>query len=136
MNHNKKIGEIAEAAFIFEALRNNLQISKPFGDNYSYDFIIDNKFNLYKVQVKSTSKMQKRSRHFAYKILLCQGLNSRKYNANSIDYFAVFIHPENCWYIIPKFEIKSRSITLYPKVDSISKWNKYKNNWSILIDNF
>ena len=52
--HPKLRGEIAEMAFLLKTARLGLCVSKPYGDSYAYDFIVDTGTRLWRVQVKST----------------------------------------------------------------------------------
>jgi hypothetical protein len=52
-SHPKTRGEIAEALFIAKALSLGFIVSKPFGDNAPYDFILGYRKRLFRVQIKS-----------------------------------------------------------------------------------
>ena len=53
MKNSKDKGELGESLFLYKMLEINIPVSKPFGDNQQYDFIIDINNKLYKVQVKT-----------------------------------------------------------------------------------
>lgn len=102
-------------------------------DIHGYDFIVDNGSTLHKVQVKGSSKKQNNHR---YKIICGTGVSSkRKYSEDAFDYLVVVIfEDEEVFYVIPRSEIKTLTINLYPhkkilqKPYIAGKWEKYKDN--------
>ena len=58
----KQIGDIGVLAVIKKCIENDIDVSIPFGDNCSYDLIIDHKNTLYKVQVKTTEHVKENKR--------------------------------------------------------------------------
>jgi len=138
---SKNIGELAEAKFITECLTRDLVISQPFGDNAKYDFIVDSKQGLKKVQIKSTLKLSlpytdkrsgkvlKQKWHFN---LASGSAQKIPYALSEVDIFALHIFETNSWLIIPNKEIFPRkTVSLIP--DGNSRWNRYLNNWDALI---
>ena len=67
--HHKTRGEIAEALFIAIAKALGFRVSRPFGDNCPYDFILDWHGHLIRVQLKSAWTLGRNRR---------AGLNSYK----------------------------------------------------------
>jgi DNA-binding sugar fermentation-stimulating protein len=53
MRNTKLAGDLAEIAFLYRALGRALIVSKPYGDNARYDFVVDNGTRSCRVQVKS-----------------------------------------------------------------------------------
>lgn len=91
-NHPKLIGELSEARILYEFLKNNIVVSKPFGDCCSYDFIIEINKNLYKIQCKTARDKSKN-------VSLIFKTKSLRFNKNNnftssyrgkIDFFAVY----------------------------------------------
>jgi len=50
----KRRGEEGELAFMRRAIAEGFAIAKPWGDSERYDFILDNRVRLWRVQVRST----------------------------------------------------------------------------------
>jgi hypothetical protein len=92
-------GELSEIAFVHQATSLGFQVSKPFSNSEPYDFIVSSGPHLWRVQVKSTSRVTGRcyhvscGRHF--------GRPLPRYLASQLDFFAVHIKPEDSWYIFP-----------------------------------
>tara|TARA_R100000278_G_C5458400_1_gene159971 strand:+ start:182 stop:526 length:345 start_codon:yes stop_codon:yes gene_type:complete len=103
-------------------------------DIHGYDFIIDNGSALYKVQVKGTTKKQKK-RQNCYKISCGKGnKNKTKYKEDAFDYLVVVIYEnEEHFYVIPRSEINSITMNFYPNETELQnphksgKWEKYKD---------
>jgi len=57
IHSSKHQGEWAEVRFLDQAFRRGLHVSKPYGDNTAYDFIVDSRSRLTRVQVKSVSRL-------------------------------------------------------------------------------
>lgn len=132
--NNDQIGRIGEIQFNLECAKRSLICSWPSIDMNGYDCIIDNG-NLIKVQIKSTASTRRASdRHIEqYKLLVQKGKKGRDYyDKTDFDILAIFIHPTNDWYFIPHREIDNRCISINPNSKK-SKYIKYKNNWTILI---
>jgi hypothetical protein len=78
-----------------------------------------------RVQVKSTSCQ--RSKHYVCSI---DGRGKNPYTAADVDFFAIYVIPADCWYIIP-IQQSSSAIGLVPH-DSLSKNACYKEAWHLL----
>lgn len=102
-------------------------ISKPFGDRCKYDFIIDMGGELKRIQVKGTGfrDIQKGD---SYSCIIGNGSAvKKKYTKDEIDYFAIYVIPQDSWYMIPVEEVNSVSINLYPhRVSKTNMFEKYK----------
>lgn len=97
----KQKGNCVELAVALEALRRNIKISIPYGDNADYDQIWDINGKLVKVQIKYAAKLSNGS----YRVNMRHGIyrdgrmKPYKYESNSVDIFATIIENECC--IIP-----------------------------------
>jgi hypothetical protein len=121
----KTQGDTAELKFMLLNQELGYFISKPFGDNCKYDLIVDNGEELQRIQIKSTSRKDTSSGMDCYNCLVCFGNDSKqRYNEKDIDYFAIYVIPENVWYKIPVKEIKGKTVKLYPHRNS--KRNTYE----------
>lgn len=115
----KRQGDTAELKFMLLNHELGYIISKPFGDNAKYDLIVDDGFELKRVQVKSTSRKDTSSGMDCYNCLVCSGKDSKqKYSKVDVDYVAIYIIPEDVWYLIPIDEIGGKTVKLYPHRDS------------------
>jgi antitoxin FitA len=91
----KAHGEAAEAAFLAKATTLGFGVARVWGDSERYDFIADSGTRLWRIQVKSTVRFV--DSHYVVK---CRG-NNRRYVTGEIDFLAVYIVPEDPWYVVP-----------------------------------
>jgi len=134
MNTRNK-GALAEYRFLSTAISLDLKVLTPAVDGYAYDCIIDNDTSLYKIQIKYASKDNRRKNVFS--TMLQRRIKStnptyRKYKANEVDFYAIYIWYIDTFYIIPFEEVTISSLSLDPKNDN-NKYNQYKNNWELLL---
>jgi hypothetical protein len=124
---DKKLrGEWAESVFMSRAGEHGLPVSKPWGEMCSYDFIIGKTGRFVSVQVKSTIFRLKNG----YECTVRGG--HKAYPAGSFDFLAVFVVPEDTWYIIPAKLIRGKkSISLSPKSQT-AKYEEYREAWHLL----
>jgi hypothetical protein len=121
-------GEWVELLFMARAAEHGLRMIKPWGDSRRYDFVVEIGGRFLRVQVKSTSN--RRRKQYACGI---QGSGRRRYTAAEIDFFAIYVIPADCWYIIP-IEAASRvkSVIGLSPHNSLSKNACYKEAWHLL----
>jgi hypothetical protein len=124
---DKKLrGEWAEMRFMVCATEHGLQVSKPWGEMRSYDFIVGRLQNFVSVQVKSTIAESDNG----YVCTVRGGHAS--YPAGSFDFLAAYVVFEDAWYIIPLEKIQGmRDVSLYPKLKK-AKYEKYREAWNLL----
>ena len=101
---SKQVGEFFEAAFLTKAASLGFGVSRPWGDSLSYDFIVDNGEQRWRIQVKATI-----TKH-------CQSyvVNSRRfrkkrpiaYTKKEIDFLVGYVAPLDRWYVIPVEALK------------------------------
>ncbi len=70
--NTKRLGDLAEIAFLSRAVARGLHLSKPFGDNDPYDWIVVNEHQTLRVQVKSTYQ-QSRNGYYQVFCARCLG---------------------------------------------------------------
>ena len=137
MSCNKKQGSIYEVAFKLEALNHGLDVCPTEGDYLPYDLIVDNKKELFRVQVKGTATKQK-AKKCEYMVTTAMGAKTsqkNRYAENAYDILACCVDTGNAriWYLIPKSEIGSRlSIKLFPNPTSKGQWEKYRHGWDLI----
>jgi hypothetical protein len=113
---SKQRGELAEMMFMVKAAKEGLATAKPYGDSRRYDFIVDTGRRLWRVQVKSSSRLCKG----AYHVSSNRHSSGRMmaYRASEIDLVIAYVVPENSWFVIPlKAFAPRKSLRLYPKGD-------------------
>jgi hypothetical protein len=110
------------------AAEQGLRVIKPWGDSSRYDFVVELGARFLRVQVKSTSI-------HADKHYVCPLNRGRQkpYTSDDIDFVAVYIVPQDIWYIIPIDVVCGvrSGISLSPH-NSLSKHAVYKEAWHLL----
>ena len=124
-SYAKYYGEVAETRFVLKCYELGLFVSRPTCDMGQYDYIVDNGFKLLKIQVKSTGYDQtipaQRAREIArgkiprttvgryrrpqqprFGVNLTWGQRPHIYGRKAFDILAVYIHPLDLWYLIPR----------------------------------
>ncbi len=89
-------GELAEAAFIHKAIALGYLVSKPFGPDARYDFILDSGSHLYRVQVRGV-----RADGGSGFQVSCHFSKGRPLTPVHIDLLAAYVLADDSWYIIP-----------------------------------
>lgn len=128
---SKTVGEIGELAFLYRAHLEGLSVSRPYGDNQPYDFIVDNGITLNKVQVKSALTLGPKSR---YRFKLCPGgsVNSVDYESLNVDFIIANIFMLDIWLVIPCVEVQCKYLSFRPDKAKDSRWGKYVGRWDLL----
>jgi len=126
----KRRGEMAEAAFLHKASSLGFGVSKPWGDSDPYDLIVDSGSGLWRVQVKSAYYSNK---YGGYMICAHGNRSTKPYTLKEIDALVAYIVPEDLWYVLPvRLFRKVKSVRLYPKTGSPSRYNSYRDEWRLL----
>lgn len=124
---DKKLrGEWAELCFMVRAAEHGLQLSKPWGEMRSYDFVVGRPRHFVAVQVKSTIAELGTG-------YVCTVRGGHKpYPPGSFDFLAAYVVTENAWYIIPEEDTWGKNcVALYPGSKK-SKYEKYREAWRLL----
>ena len=137
--NSKDKGNIGEAVFLMEMLKAGCIVSKPFGDNARYDFIVDVNNKLYKFQVKYCNSITENNS------VVCPCASSKNHTTNKVystyqndvDYIAFYVVPYNQLAIIPIEEIGShKSITLRVDKPKNNQDNKIRYLEDYTVSNF
>lgn len=124
-------GTKSELLAQYYLINNGYFISKPINDFLEYDFIIDNKESLYRVQVKTIYFDNNKQRWLSSCITShrrSSGVINKKYTINSFDYGLFICKEHNSAYFIPIDLIaERRSITFYPDGKNIPSNSRYNN---------
>lgn len=123
IKHAKKRGEWAELKFMAAASERGFRVTKPWGETAQYDFIVEHDGRFVRVQMKSTGFKDRGG-------YSCSVRGSRgAYEGDPFDFVAVYVVPEDVWYIIPEEVVRGQgSVALYPGRKR-SKYGKYKEKW-------
>lgn len=118
------IGEITEQQVAVEFLKLGILVSKPLVQSSRYDFIVDIKHHLYKVQVKtSTPKEDNAYIQFATSTshTNTQGTLNLTYSEEDVDFFATMYNGQ-C-YLVPQAECGKRAqrLRLVPTLNGQTK---------------
>ena len=126
IKHAKRRGEWAELKFMTAAAERGLCVTKPWGETSQYDFVVEHKARFVRVQVKSTGFKDRGG-------YSCSVRGSRgAYVGDPFDFVAVYVVPEDVWFIIPEHVVRGRpSIALYPRLKR-SKYGRYREAWGLL----
>ncbi len=138
MPTSKQCGELGEIAFMHRAATLGLRVSQPFGDSDRYDMIVDNGERLWRMQIKTTSNLRGRRSY-----LVNCGRRVKKpgqkstvavpYTAAEIDFLAIYIIPEEAWYIMPVQALAGRvSMGITPQRGNRAPYGPYAEAWNLL----
>jgi hypothetical protein len=121
-------GDLGELEFTLQAKKRGYNVSKPYSAITVYDLILDNGYNLFKIQIKTT----KNTYRSGYKAVVSRGSSHKKiYSIVDVDYFAIYIIPKEIFYIMPAHVIQVTTLNLYPdKPDHYL--DKYREAWHLL----
>jgi hypothetical protein len=138
--NTKHRGELAELVFLLIATRMGFAVSKPYGDNERYDFILDARLPhprfpsaslLWRIQVKASTQLL----NGLYRVNAHRrsGRRAVPYRIGEIDFIAAYIIPEDTWYIIPLHAVRCTSLLFRRKKDRRpGLYDQYKEAWHLL----
>lgn len=127
IKNGKRRGEWAELCFAVRAMQLGLPLGRPWGESSGYDFTVEQiGGRIVRVQVKSTIFHEGEG-------YSCSLKDSRgPYRGNPFDFVAVYVIPEDLWYILPAKVVKGMwSIGLHPELEK-SKYGEYEEAWHLL----
>ena len=136
--NTKRMGELAELAFMYRAASEGIGVAKPYGDSHPYDFLVQHGRKLARVQVKScfTKKRGYRRTQFQIRVVHALAKTRALYSQEDIDFLAAYVAPHQAWYVIPVEVLgKSTTIYLYPGGKSTkigAFFESYKEAWHLL----
>ncbi len=130
ITHRRARGEAAELCFIARASQFGLNVSKPLGGCLPYDVIVGYASHLHRVQAKSTMQYDPRSRRYRCQIVRAD--RSQPYSPDDVEFIAVYVIPEDLWYIIPMSTLRARHISLRPR-DPRSRYYPYEERWELFM---
>lgn len=129
-SHNQRRGAIAESKFITECLQRDFEPHVPVTP-MPWDFIVTCPKGVLKVQIKSSRTNASVN---CYNITAKTGHKRSEKMSDEIDVVGCYVCPIDTWWLIPREEIKGKTVKLNPSKDSKSKHKKYQENWSIFYE--
>lgn len=103
-------------------------VSKPLGDSCRYDVLVEAGGRIVRVQVKSTVYRRREGEY----ILNVMGPGRKRYKEGTVDFFAVYLIPEDEWYIIP-YKAVGKKLTLHFRPEGgRQKYRRYREAWHLL----
>jgi len=133
----KRLGEIAEMAFILKATSLHLTPSRPYGERRPYDFLLECGERVLKIQVKSVfNNRSGTDLRFPVNVSQHSHLRTAAYTSNDIDFVVAYVATHNVWYVIPVDALSNRkTINLYPlgkKRAHAGLFEQYREAWHLL----
>lgn len=135
----KRMGELAELAFMYRVASEGIGVAKPYGDSHPYDFLVQHGRRLARVQVKSCFSTRRKGR-MGFLITAHDRINRGgvAYSLEDIDFITAYIAPHQAWYVIPIEALKgSIAIRLYPqrrRKPTGGLYEVYREAWHLLKD--
>ncbi|AQL42420.1 hypothetical protein BV210_06700 [Halorientalis sp. IM1011] len=102
MGNTKDTGDTTEARIIHALIARGYSVSIPFGDNDSYDLIVDAESTLYRVQCKTGWREDGRVRFKTASKTTVDGDTVARDYGDSVDAFAVRCKDTNQLYWVPE----------------------------------
>lgn len=111
------------------ATAEGLGVSKPYGDSAQYDVAVDYGGRFRRVQVKSTIYRRRDGRSYSLNVL---GPGRQRYGRHELDFVAVYLIPEDTWYIFP-FDVVAENCSLHFTMGGQrQKYGRYREAWELL----
>jgi hypothetical protein len=129
---SRRNGDLGEVAFLHKAMKLGFMVAQPYGTMHPFDFVVQGGRNLWRVQVKAAVHLRKGL--YAVNIYRSEGKKLRPYTASEVDFVAVYIIPDDAWFILPVREVVDRRMLLFrPK----KSWRRdiyahYREAWHLL----
>ena len=135
----KRMGELAELAFMYRAAGHGFGVARPYGDSHPYDILVQHGSRLLRVQVKSCFRRDPGAYRPGFSITVSQNCGKAKfaYSPEEIDFIAAFVAPYDTWYLIPLEALgRSKGIRLYPATKQLKRrggfYEQYREAWDLL----
>ena len=125
----KERGEWAELVFMARAAGEGLKVLKPQGDSLRYDVAVEGGGKILRVQVKSTI-YRRRNGEYSLNVL---GPRRQRYAEGEVDFFAIYLIPEDSWYILPFETVGKKNLSLhFTPTSARHKYADYREAWHLL----
>ncbi len=123
----KQRGEWVELLFMTHAAERGFNVAKPWGDSARYDVSIEHNGRFLRVQVKCTDRWT----GSAYSCLL-HSAHQRAYSSAQIDYFAIYIVPDDIWYFFPAKKLIGKTVVVLAPHKKNHKHEAHREAWHLL----
>lgn len=125
ISNSSRIGDVAEFLFDARAVEHRLIVNRPIHAGTIYDRVVECGGKFFKVQIKCVTSKHS---HGGYNVVLMRGHKSKfAYTQEDVDVFAVYVMPEDSWYIF--YNDGQKSIYI-----SKGNFKEYRNNWSLFYE--
>lgn len=128
-------GELGELDFLRKAMGMGMLVSKPWGDSYRYDFVVDWQGRLSRTQVRST-EYRGGLNGYAVHASVFVGKRAVPLTAKDIDVLVAYVSTRNIWYVLPVRAFSPRTaLCFYP--DGSTKgalFEMYREAWWVLME--
>lgn len=133
----KELGILGETQVLAKFASLGIPVSIPFGDNSSYDLIVELKKKLYKIQVKTSSQTAEDKIVFKIaKTRINQSENiTSYYTEEEVDFYALYSITKNEIYLVPFKEAANKEISIRHQLPKNGQVDKIKMDYNYLIDN-
>src|SRR5260370_32696322 len=129
----KRMGELSELDFLRKAMGMGMIVSKPWGDSYRYDFVVDTGGRLWRAQVRSTEH-RFGARGYAVHASVYVGRKIVGLTAKDIDVLIGYIVSRDIWYVVPvRAFVPRKNLWFYP--DGSKKgamFEKFREAWGLM----
>jgi len=127
-------GEMSELDFLRKATGMGMQVSKPWGDSYRYDFVVDCEGRLSRTQVRSTEYRSGRS--YAVHASVWVGTKHVPLTAKDIDVLVAYVSSRDIWYVLPVRAFSPRArLHFYPDGSTRGAlFEMYREAWWVLME--
>lgn len=125
--NSKRIGNIGEAKVLCKFVELGIPIFVPFGDNEKSDLIADFNGKLNRIQVKTSCKQESHKISFSLRSGTIRNKNNyfHTYNAQEIDYFALYNLESDILLLVPIFEVEGMKQVTF-SIPYKASHNQYK----------
>jgi hypothetical protein len=139
----KRMGELAQAAFLARAQALGFGLAVPWGDSEKFDFIVWDRPSgkLLRVQVKATGRLH-RGGYDVQPVYSTRGGGKKTYTAADIDVLAAHVRIEGkgrrgtkeVWYLLPIAAIEGKkNLRFFPGLRGRDpRWEGYREGWEWL----
>ena len=128
IQNDKQRGEWAELRFMARARELGFEVSKPFGESARYDVTVELEGRFLRIQVKSTM-----ARNYVGYLCRLNGARTQNYTAEQIDFFAIYVIPEDVWYILPiEIGMRVKGQIFFMPGRKGQKYAAYEEAWHLL----
>lgn len=129
-------GELGELDFLRKAMGMGMLVSKPWGDSYSYDFVVDWQGRLSRTQVRSTERRSGMA--YAVHATLFVANRSVPLTAKDIDVLVAYVSTRDIWYVLPVRAFSPRTaLSFYPdgSTKGGGQFEQYREAWWVMMEN-